>query len=143
MMGKVHDPAPSRADDEVIDKAWVFVREYLNVSPDALFDAARKSLEDTRSFKVWKVDDVERFINLTTHSLRLDPKVRNHQVEVDLQVVAGKDPASSVVNFRIIPTLTGIVSQYELFTNADVNAKFARLVADLIFGAIAASSRKS
>jgi hypothetical protein len=63
-------------------------------------------------------------------------------VEVDLQVMEGKDPSSSVVNFRIMPTLTGIVSQYELFTNVDVNDKFAKYIANMVFGAIEEGRRK-
>lgn len=93
-------------------------------------------MQDVPFFKVWKVDNNERSINLTTHSIRLSPKVKYHQVEVDLQVIEGKEPSSSVVNFRIIPTLTGIVSQFELFTNVDVSAKFAKYVSDLVFEAI-------
>jgi hypothetical protein len=135
-MGKVHDPAPSRADDEVIDKAWVFVREYLNVSPDALFDAARKSLEDTRSFKVWKVDDDARYIDATTHSIRLKAKIKYHQVQVDAVVLDGKHASSSVLNIRITPTLVGIFSLYDVFMNVEVNGKFAEYVANLIFDAV-------
>jgi hypothetical protein len=136
MMGKVHDPAPSRADDEVIDKAWVFVREYLNVSPDALFDALRKSLEDTRSFKVWKVDDDARYIDATTHSIRLKAKIKYHQVQVDAVVLDGKDASSSVLNIRITPTLVGIFSLYDIFMNVEVNGEFAEYVANLIFEAV-------
>ncbi len=93
-------------------------------------------------FKVWKVDNSERYINLTTHSIRLNPRVNYHQVEVDLKVMKGKDPSSSVVNIRIMPTLTGIVSQYELFTNVDVSDKFAKYVANLVFGAIEECCRR-
>jgi hypothetical protein len=82
------------------------------------------------------VDFGERYIDLTTHSIRLDPKVNYHQVEVDVKVLEGKDPSSSVVNIRIMPTLIGIVSLYEVFTNIDVNDKFAKHVANMIFGAV-------
>ncbi|HKU49315.1 MAG TPA: hypothetical protein VJP79_05150 [Nitrososphaera sp.] len=131
------DPSPQDDGSRVLDiKIWVFTREYPSIAPTVLFNAISKSMQDVPFFKVWKVDDGERYINLTTHSIRLDPKFRYHQVEVDLQVVKGKDPSSSVANFRIIPTLTGIVSKYELFTNVDVNDKFAKHVASLIFEAI-------
>lgn len=132
------DPSPSRdGTSGVLDiKVWFFTREYPNTDPSVLFNAISKSMQDVPFFKVWKVDNNERSINLTTHSIRLSPKVKYHQVEVDLQVIEGKEPSSSVVNFRIIPTLTGIVSQFELFTNVDVSAKFAKYVSDLVFEAI-------
>lgn len=117
-------------------KIWFFTREYPNTRPNILFDAISKSMQEVPFFRVWKVDHDKRYINLTTHSIRPNPKVRYHQVEVDMQVMEGKDSSTSVVNFRIIPTLTGIVSQYELFTNADVNDKFAKYVANMIFDAI-------
>ena len=44
-----------------------------------------------------------------------------------MKVLEGKDPSSSVVNIRIMPTLIGIHSMYEVFTKVDVNNKFARL----------------
>ena len=135
-MGKVRDPAPARADDEAIDKAWVFVREYHNLTPDALFDAARKSLEDTHSFKVWKVDDDARYIDATTHSIRLKANVSNHQVQIDAAVLDGKDASSSVLNIRITPTLVGIFSLYDAFVNIEVNGEFAEYVANLIFEAV-------
>lgn len=138
MMRNGPDPSPSQEDEYgMFDiKVWLFTREYPNIAPDSMFNAVSKSVQDVPFFKVWKVDKNERYINLTTHSIRLDPKINYHQVEVDLQVMEGKDPSSSVVNFRIIPTLTGIVSQYELFTNVNVNDKFAKYVANLIFGAV-------
>ena len=138
------DPSPSQDDAPgVLDiKVWFFTREYSNSDPSVLFNAISKSMQDVPFFKVWKVDNDERCINLTTHSIRLNPKVQYHQVEIDLQVIEGKDPSSSVVNFRIIPTLTGIVSQYELFTHVDVNDKFAKYVANMVFGAIEVGRRK-
>jgi hypothetical protein len=143
-MHNIPDPPPSQDDaPRALDiRVWLFTRDYPNIAPDVLFNAISNSMQGVSVFKVWKVDSNERYINLTTHSIRLDPKVKYHQVEVDLQVVKGKNPASSVVNFRIIPTLTGIVSQYELFTNVGVNDKLANHVADLIFGGIAASFRE-
>jgi hypothetical protein len=138
MRNYLPDPQPSASEGYgVLDiKVWLFTREYQDITPNALFSAISASVREVPFFKVWKVDDDERSINLTTHSIRLNPKLKYHQVEVDMQVVEGKDPSSSVVNFRIIPTLTGIVSQYELFTNVDVNDKFAKYISDLIFGAI-------
>lgn len=139
MMRNAPDPSPSQVDDYgVIDiKVWIFTREYPNIAPDSLFNAVSKSMQGVPFFKVWKADNNERYINLTTHSIRLDPKVKYHQVEVDLQVKEGRAPPyTSVVNFRIIPTLTGVLSRYEVFTNIDVNDKFAKYVANLIFGAI-------
>ena len=103
---------------------------------NALFDAIAKSMQDTPFFKVWKVDNGKRYIDLTTHSIRLDPSVNYHQVEADVNVLEGKDPSSSVVSIRITPTLIGVLSQYEVFTNVDVNDKFAKYVANLIFGAV-------
>ena len=137
------DPSQSQADDYgIFDiKVWLFTREYQNITPDSLFNAISKSMQDVSVFKVWKVDNNEKYINLTTHSIRLDPTVKYHQVEVDLQIKEGRTPYSSVVNFRIIPTLTGALSRYEVFTNIDVNDKFANHVADLIFGAIEEGSR--
>lgn len=138
------DSATSRAADEVftLDKAWVFTREYPNISPNTLFEAMAKSLQDVPFFKVWKVDNGERYIDLTTHSIRLNPKVNYHQVQAELKVLQGKDPSTSAVYLRIMPTLTGIVSQYELFTNIDVNDKFAKYVSNLIFEAIEEGYRK-
>jgi hypothetical protein len=144
MMGNGPEPGPS--EDEaygVLDiKVWLFTREYPGMPADTLFNAISKSLQGTPFLKVWKVDNDGKYINMTTHSIRLNPKVNYHQVEVDLQVTQGKDPSSSVVNFRIIPTLSGIVSKYELFTNIDVNEKFARYAANLIFGAIEEGCRR-
>ena len=138
------DPSPPGDDASgVLDiKVWFFTREYSNSDPSVLFNAISKSMQEVPFFKVWKVDDDERYVNLTTHSIGLNPKVKYHQVEVDLQVMEGKDPSSSVVNFRIMPTLTGIVSQYELFTNVDVNDKFAKYIANMVFGAIEEGRRK-
>ena len=137
------DPSPSQEDDYgMFDiKVWLFTREYPHIDPDSLFNAVSKSMQGGPFFKVWKVNDNERYINLTTHSIRLDPRVKYHQVEVDLQVMDGRAPYSSVVNFRIIPTLTGALSRYEIFTNIDVNDKFAKYVADLIFESIDGGSR--
>ncbi|OLC22662.1 MAG: hypothetical protein AUH37_00205 [Candidatus Nitrososphaera sp. 13_1_40CM_48_12] len=95
-----------------------------------------KSLQDFPFFKVWKVDNDKRYIDMTTHSIRLNPGVDYHQVQADVNVLEGKDPSSSVVNIRITPTLIGVLSKYEVFTNVDVNDKFARYVANLIFGAV-------
>ena len=138
------DPSPSEDDPSgVLDiKVWFFTREYANTDRNVLFNAISKSMQDVPFFKVWKADADERYINLTTHSIGLNPKVKYHQVEVDLQVMEGKDPSSSVVNFRIMPTLTGIVSQYELFTHIDVNDKFAKYIANMVFGAIEEGCRK-
>jgi hypothetical protein len=138
------DPSPSEDDASgVLDiKVWFFTREYPNTDRNVLFNAISKSMQEVPFFKIWKVDDDERCVNLTTHSIVLNPKVKYHQVEVDLQVMEGKDPSSSVVNFRIMPTLTGIVSQYELFTNVDVNDKFAKHIANMVFGAIEEGRRK-
>jgi hypothetical protein len=144
MMRNSPDPAPSRVDDELnaLDKAWFFSREYQNYPPNALFNATAKSLQEYPSFKVWKVDNSERYIHLTTHSIKLNPTSDNHQVEADFKVLEGKDPSSSVVNIRIMPTLIGVLSQYEVFTNVDVNDKFAKYVANLIFGEVETSYRR-
>lgn len=136
MMFNSPDPAPSRVDYVFHIKAWSFTREYPNIRPNSLFDAMAKSLQDTPFFKVWKVDNSKRYIDLTTHSIRLNPSVNYHQVEADVNVLEGKDPSSSVVNIRITPTLIGVLSLYEAFTNVDVNDKFAKYVANLIFGAV-------
>jgi hypothetical protein len=136
MMFNSPDPAPSRVDEVFYIKAWSFTKEYPNMPSNALFDAIAKSLQDTPFFKVWKVDNGKRYIDLTTHSIRLDPSVNYHQVEADVNVLEGKDPSSSVVSIRITPTLIGVLSQYEVFTNVDVNDKFAKYVANLIFGAV-------
>lgn len=136
MMGNSPDPAPSRVDEVFHIKAWSFNREYPNISPDTLFNAVAKSLQDTPFFKVWKVDNSERYIELTTHSIRLTLGVDYHQVQADVKVLEGKDPSSSVVIIRITPTLIGVISLYEVFTNVDVNDKFAKYVANLIFGAV-------
>jgi len=130
------DPAPSQVDDVFHIKAWSFTREYPNMSPVTLFNALSKSLQDFPFFKVWKVDNDKRYIDITTHSIRLNPGVDYHQVQADVKVLEGKDPSSSVVNIRITPTLIGVLSKYEVFTNVDVNDKFARYVANLIFGAV-------
>ena len=134
--------AQSRADGDLnaLDKAWVFTREYPNVLADALFDIVAKSLQDVPFFKVWKVDNKERYIDLTTHSIRLSPKVNYHQVDVDLKVMEVRD-SFSVLNTRVMPTLTGVVSLYELFTNVDVNDKFAKHVVNLIFETVEAGYR--
>lgn len=132
-------PSASQVDDApgVLDlKVWFFTREYPNITPNALFDAIAKSLQDTPFFKVWKVDNDKKYINLSTHSIRLNPGVNYHQVELDVKVSEGKDQSSSVVNIRIMPTLTGIVALYEALTNVDVNDKFAKYVANLFFGAV-------
>ena len=130
------DPAPSQVDNVFNIKAWSFTREYPNMSPVTLFNAMSKSLQDFPFFKVWKVDNDKRYIDMTTHSIRLNPGVDYHQVQADVNVLEGKDPSSSVVNIRITPTLIGVLSKYEVFTNDDVNDKFARYVANLIFGAV-------
>lgn len=139
MMLNSPNPAPSRrVDDDLnaLDKAWFFTREYPNILPNTLFNAIAKSLQDVPFFKVWKVDNTERYIDLTTHSIRLNATANNHQVQADMKVLEGKDPSSSVVNIRIMPTLIGILSLYEVFTNVDVNDKFAEYVANLIFATV-------
>lgn len=140
MMFNSLDPAPSRVDDvfpiKSWSKAWSFTREYPNISPDRLFNAMSKSLQDLPFFKVWKVDNDKRYIDLTSHSIGLSSDVDHHQVRADVKVLEGKDPSSSVVIIRIIPTLIGVVSMYEVLTNVDVNDKFARYVANLILGAV-------
>ena len=113
------------------------------MSPVTLFNALSKSLQDFPFFKVWKVDNDKRYIDITTHSIRLNPGVDYHQVQADVKVLEGKDPSSSVVNIRITPTLIGVLSKYEVFTNVDVNDKFARYVANLIFGAVEEGYRGS
>jgi hypothetical protein len=128
--------APSRTDDVFHIKAWSFTREYPNISPDTLFNVLSKSLQDFPFFKVWQVDNDKRYIEMTTHSIRLNPGVDYHQVQADVKVLEGKDPSSSVVIIRITPTLIGVISLYEVFTNIDVNDKFAKYVANLIFGAV-------
>ena len=135
MMFNSPDPAPSRVDDVFHIKAWSFTREYPNISSDALFNAMSKSLQDFPFFKVWKVDIDRRYIDMTTHSIRLNPGVDYHQVQADVKVFEGKDPSSSAVIIRITPTLIGVISLYEVFTNVNVNDKFAKYVANLIFGA--------
>lgn len=132
------DPAPSRVDDDLyaLDKAWVFTREYLNIPPNTLFNAIGSSLQQVPFFKVWKVDNSERYIDLTTHSIRLDPTGKNHQVQAEVKVSEGKEPFSSVVNIRIMPTLIGILSLYDVFRNVEVTDKFAEYVANLIFGTV-------
>jgi hypothetical protein len=57
-------------------------------------------------------------------------------VQADLKVLEGKDPSSSVVNIRIMPTLIGVLSLSEVFRNVDVNDKFAKRVANLVFGTV-------
>ena len=142
MMFNSPDPAPSRVDDIFNIKAWSFTREYPNMSPDTVFNAMSKSLQDFPFFKVWKVDSDNRYIDMTTHSIRLNPGVDYHQVQADVKVLERKDPSSSVVNTRITPTLIGVLSKYEVFTNVDVNDKFAKYVANLIFGAVEEGYRR-
>lgn len=128
------DPSPQDDAPGVLEiKVWFFTRKYPKIAPNELFNVITSSFRDVPFFKVWKADNNEKYINITTHSTKLNPGVNYHQVEADLKVMEGEDPSSSVVNFRIIPTLTGIVSQYELFTNVSVNDKFAKHVANLIF----------
>ncbi len=79
---------------------------------------------------------------MTTHSIRLSPSVNYHQVQADVKVLEDKEPSSSVVIIRITPTLIGVISMYEIFTNVDVNDKFAKYVANLIFGAIDEGCRR-
>ncbi len=145
MMHKGPEPAPPQVDDgsSAFDiNTWFFTREYPDIAPKALFDTMAKSFQDAPFFRVWKVDNSTRYINLTTDSIRLEPKVNYHQVEVDAKVLEGKDLSSSVVNITITPTLIGIISKYEIFTNVDVNDKFAKYVANLIFGAIEEGYRR-
>jgi len=143
MMFNSPDPAPSRVDDDFFPiKAWSFTREYPNISPETLINAMSKSLQDFPFFKVWKVDNDRRYIDITTHSIRLKPGVDYHQVQADVKVLEGKDPSSSVVNIIITPTLIGVLSLYEIFTNVNVNDKFAKYVANLIFGEIEAGYRR-
>jgi hypothetical protein len=59
-----------------------------------------------------------------------------------VKVLEGKDPSSSVVHIRITPTLIGVLSKYEIFTNVDVNDKFAKYAANLIFGAVEEGCRR-
>lgn len=106
------------------------------MSPDTLFNAMSKSLQEFSFFKVWKVDNDRRYIDLTSNSIRLNPDVDYHQVQADVKVLEGKDPSSSVVIIRITPTLIGVISMYETCTNVDVNDKFAKYVANLILGAV-------
>jgi hypothetical protein len=138
MMFNSPDPAPSRVDNDLyaLDKAWFFTREYLKIPPNTLFNAIAKSLQDVSFFKVWKVDNSERYIDLTTHSIRLNPGVNYHQVQAEVKVLEGRDPSSSILIIRIMPTLIGVISLYEAFTNVDVNEKFAKYVANLIFGTV-------
>lgn len=139
MMRNGPDLSPTQVDDfpRVLDiNVWLFTKQYPNIPPNALFDAIAKSLQDAPFFKVWKVDNDKKYIDLTTHSIRLNPSVNYHQVQAEVKILEGKDPSSSVVNIRITPTLTGVLSKYEAFTNVDVNDKFANYVANLIFGAI-------
>lgn len=143
MMLNSPDPAPSRVDvpNPLDIRAWFFTREYPDIPPNALFSAIAKSFRNVPFFKVWKVDNSTRYIELTTHSIRLSATVENHQVQADLKVLEGKDPSSSVVNIIITPTLIGVLSLYKAFTNVDVNDKFAKYVANLIFGAVEESYR--
>ena len=130
-------PDPTRLPEEddlnALDRAWFFTREYPNLSPNALFDAVVPVLRDAPFFKVWKVDNSEKWIELTTHSIRLHAGAKNHQVQADLKILEGREPFSSIVNIRIMPTLIGVISLYEVFTNVDVNDAFAKHVANLIF----------
>lgn len=97
-----------------------------------------KPLQEMPFFKVWKVDNDARYIDLTTHSLRLDTAVSHHQVQAEMIVLEDEDPSSSVIHIRIMPTLIGIFSLYDVFVNVDVNYEFAEYVADLIFERIEA-----
>jgi hypothetical protein len=145
MMLNSPDSAPSRVDDvpNPFDiRAWFFTREYPNIPPNTLFSAIVKSFQDFPFFKVWKVDNSKRYIELTTHSIRLNATVENHQVQADVKVLEGKDPSSSVLNIIITPTLIGVLSLYEGFTNVDVNDKYAKYVANLIFGEVEAGYRR-
>ena len=130
-------PQPTRLprddDLEALDKAWFFTREYPKSSPKALFDAVVPSLRDAPFLKIWKVDNSERYIELTTHSIQLQAGARTHQVQADLKILEGKEPFCSIVNIRIMPTLIGVISLYEVFTNVNVNDAFAKHVAHLIF----------
>jgi hypothetical protein len=136
MMSNSPDPAPSPVGEVFHIKAWSFTREYPNISPNTLFNAMSKSMQDFPFFKVWKVDNDTRYIEMTTHSIRLNPGVDYHQVQADVKVLEGKNPSSSAVIIRITPTLIGVISLYEAFTNVDVNAKFAKYVANLILGVV-------
>jgi hypothetical protein len=131
------DPAPSREDHDLY-KIWHFSRKYPDITPTILFSAMTKPLQEMPFFKVWKVDNDARYIDLTTHSLRLDTAVSNHQVQAEMIVLEGEDPSSSVIHIRIMPTLIGIFSLYDVFVNVDVNYEFAEHVADLIFERIEA-----
>ena len=138
MSGSIDPPSRSQADDELyaIDRAWFFTKEYSSIPASALFSAISKSAQEVAVFKVWKVDDSERYMELTTHSIKLSPGAKNHQVQADIKVLEGKNPSSSVLNIRIMPTLIGVHSLYEIFTNVDVDRKFAEHVANLIFRTI-------
>jgi hypothetical protein len=142
MMLNYPDPVSSGVDHVFHIKAWSFTREYPNIPPNALFNAMAKSLQDFPFFKVWKVDNDTRYIDMTTHSIRLNPGVNYHQVQADVKVLEGRDPSSSILIIRITPTLIGVISQYEVFTNVDVNEKFAKYVANLIFGAVEEGYRR-
>jgi hypothetical protein len=137
MMRNSYDPAPSKEDHDLY-KIWHFSREYPNIPPNMLFSGMAKSLQEMPFFKVWKVDNDARYIDMTTDSLRLNADVRNQQVQAEMIVLEGKDPSSSVIHIRIMPTLIGIFSLYDIFVNIDADHKFAEYVANLIFGRIEA-----
>src|SRR3989442_5294425 len=118
------DPAPSQVDNVFNIKAWSFTREYPTMSPVTLFNAMSKSLQDFPFFKVWKADNDKRYIDMTTHSIRLNPGVDYHQVQADVNVLEGKDPSSSVVNIRTPPTPVEGPSKHEDFTNVHVDSEF-------------------
>lgn len=141
MMSNSPDPAPPRDDDLFNYKVWHFSREYPNIPQNVLFSATAKSMQEIPFFKIWKVDNDTRYIDMTTHSLRLNTAASNHQVQVDMIVLEGKDPSSSVIHIRIMPTLIGIFSLYDVFVNVDVNNEFAEYVANLIFEGVEAGYR--
>jgi len=145
IMHNSYDPASLKVDNvpSPLDiRAWSFTKEYPTIPPKVLFDSVAKSLQDTPFFKVWKVDNEDRYIEMTTHSIRLNPGVDYHQVQADVKVLEGKNPSSSFIIIRITPTLIGVISLYEMFTNIDVNDKFAKYIANLIFGAVEEDNRR-
>ncbi|MGI0020294.1 MAG: hypothetical protein ACREAY_07465 [Nitrososphaera sp.] len=80
-----------------------FVRVF-RVLPERLFTILADVLKQSNPFKVWKVDEKARLIDMTTYLPLLG--VTSHRERVDVSVLDGKDGNSFVVQIRVSPATT-------------------------------------
>jgi hypothetical protein len=133
MMGK---PPPVvslfRNDDSTHYPEIKIAKEYPNIRADNLFRLVVRSLKELHYFKIWKIDESRKSIDMTTYSTNLSwGSGSREQVDVTVFEPSGSN-AWPVLEVRITSSLSGTSYLEDIAESGGISEKKGRYIADMI-----------